>query len=172
MRTTARAPTALAKRWTVRIDGLPLPLSMRATTLWVVPMRAATSPCVKPACVRAAISSRKYAAAALRQMSTGVQLVPPLRCKRLTANNAKPIAPTPKACSASSSPSLARARQRNRKPRTGQRPCPRPVPGQELPADPEAVSLMRGALARSVTTPPASTLDSHQLALAQTPCHG
>ena len=45
MRTTARAPTALAKRWTVRMDGVPLPLSMRATTLWVVPMRAATSPC-------------------------------------------------------------------------------------------------------------------------------
>ena len=59
MRTTARAPTALAKRWTVRIDGVPLPLSMRATTLWVVPMRAATSPCVRPACVRAAISSGK-----------------------------------------------------------------------------------------------------------------
>jgi len=35
MRTTARAPTALAKRWTVRMDGVPLPLSMRATTLWV-----------------------------------------------------------------------------------------------------------------------------------------
>jgi hypothetical protein len=58
MRTTARAPTALAKRWTVRMDGVPLPLSMRATTLWVVPMRAATSPCVRPAFVRAAISSR------------------------------------------------------------------------------------------------------------------
>ncbi len=29
----------------------------------------------------------------------------PLRCKPLTANNARPIAPTPKACSASSSPS-------------------------------------------------------------------
>ena len=41
MRTTARAPTALAKPWTVRMDGVPLPLSMRATTLWVVPMRAA-----------------------------------------------------------------------------------------------------------------------------------
>jgi hypothetical protein len=41
MRTTARAPTALAKRWTVRMDGVPLPLSMRVTTLWVVPMRAA-----------------------------------------------------------------------------------------------------------------------------------
>ena len=26
MRTTARAPTALAKRWTVRMDGVPLPL--------------------------------------------------------------------------------------------------------------------------------------------------
>ena len=58
MRTAARAPTALAKRWTVRKDGIPLPLSMRATTLWVVPMRAATSPCVRPAFVRAAISSR------------------------------------------------------------------------------------------------------------------
>ncbi len=58
IRTTARAPTALAKRCTVRMDGVPLPLSMRATTLWVVPMRAATSPCVRPACVRAAISSR------------------------------------------------------------------------------------------------------------------
>ena len=57
-RTTARAPTALAKRWTVRMDGVPLPLSMRATTLWVVLMRAATSPCVRPAFVRAAISSR------------------------------------------------------------------------------------------------------------------
>ena len=33
----------LAKRWTIRMDGVPLPLSMRATTLWVVPMRAATS---------------------------------------------------------------------------------------------------------------------------------
>ena len=33
IRTTARAPTALAKRWTVRMDGVPLPLSMRATTL-------------------------------------------------------------------------------------------------------------------------------------------
>ena len=43
MRTTAGAPTALAKRWTVRMDGVPLPLSMRATTLWVVPMRAAIS---------------------------------------------------------------------------------------------------------------------------------
>jgi hypothetical protein len=40
IRTTARAPTALAKRCTVRMDGVPLPLSMRATTLWVVPMRA------------------------------------------------------------------------------------------------------------------------------------
>jgi len=58
MRTTARAPTARANRWTVRMDGVPLPLSMRATTLWVVPMRAATSPCVRPAFVRAAISSR------------------------------------------------------------------------------------------------------------------
>jgi hypothetical protein len=58
MRAKARAPTALAKRWTVRMDGVPLLLSMRATTLWVVPMRAATSPCVRPACVRAAISSR------------------------------------------------------------------------------------------------------------------
>ena len=47
MRTTARAPTALAKRWTVRTDGVPLPLSMRATTLWVV-----------PALIRAAISAR------------------------------------------------------------------------------------------------------------------
>ena len=34
MRTAARAPTALAKRWTVRMDGVPLPPSMRATTLW------------------------------------------------------------------------------------------------------------------------------------------
>jgi DNA-binding phage protein len=58
MRTTARAPTALAKRWTVRMDGVPLPLSMRAITLWVVPMRAATSPCVRPAFIRAAIGSR------------------------------------------------------------------------------------------------------------------
>jgi len=58
IRTTARAPTAWAKRWTVRMDGVPLQLSMRATTLWVVPMRAATSPWVRPACVRAAISSR------------------------------------------------------------------------------------------------------------------
>jgi hypothetical protein len=33
MRTTARTPTAWAKRWTVRMDGVPLPLSMRATTL-------------------------------------------------------------------------------------------------------------------------------------------
>ncbi|MEY2781815.1 MAG: hypothetical protein RL307_1519 [Pseudomonadota bacterium] len=58
MRTTARAPTALAKRWTVRKDGIPLPLSMRATTLWVVPMSAATSPCVSPAWrLRAAINS-------------------------------------------------------------------------------------------------------------------
>ena len=30
MRTTARAPTALAKRWTVRMDGEPLPLSDHA----------------------------------------------------------------------------------------------------------------------------------------------
>jgi hypothetical protein len=58
MRTTARAPTALAKRWTVRMDGVPLPLSMRATTLWVVPIRAATTHLVRPAWVRAAISSR------------------------------------------------------------------------------------------------------------------
>ena len=54
IRTTARAPTALAKRFTVRLDGVPLPPSMRATTLWVVPMRAATTPGVRPACVRAA----------------------------------------------------------------------------------------------------------------------
>ena len=32
MRTTAGAPTALAKRWTVRMDGVPLPLSMRASS--------------------------------------------------------------------------------------------------------------------------------------------
>jgi hypothetical protein len=67
MLTTARAPKALAKRWTVRMDGVPLPLSMRATTLWVVPMSAATSPCVRPAFVRAAISSDwKYLLAQLQ----------------------------------------------------------------------------------------------------------
>jgi len=44
MRTMARTPTALAKRWTVRMEGMPLALSMRATTLWVVPMLAATTP--------------------------------------------------------------------------------------------------------------------------------
>ena len=40
MRTTAHAPTALAKRWTVRIDGVPLPLSMRATTLCVLRLKS------------------------------------------------------------------------------------------------------------------------------------
>jgi hypothetical protein len=36
MRTTAGTRTALAKRWTVRRDSVPLPLWVRATTLWVV----------------------------------------------------------------------------------------------------------------------------------------
>lgn len=36
MRITARAPTALAKRWTVRLDGVPLLLSMRASKLCIV----------------------------------------------------------------------------------------------------------------------------------------
>ena len=38
--------------------------------------------------------------------------------------------------------------------------------------DVETVRVMRGALARSFTKPPASAFDSPQLALAQTPCHG
>jgi len=48
------APPPHWQNFTVRLDGVPLPPSMRATTLWVVPMRAATTPGVRPACVRAA----------------------------------------------------------------------------------------------------------------------
>ena len=40
---------------------------------------------------------------------------------------------------------------------------------QSIPSPERA---MRGAQATSFTKPPASTLDSPQLALAQTPCHG
>lgn len=40
------------------MKGVPFALSMRAIVLWVMPMLAAISPCVKPACVRAEISSR------------------------------------------------------------------------------------------------------------------
>jgi hypothetical protein len=53
------------------MDGVPLPLSMRATTLWVVPMSAVTSPCVRPACVRAAISSRASSNSALARHRLG-----------------------------------------------------------------------------------------------------
>jgi hypothetical protein len=37
----------LLKSFTVRMDGVPLPLSMCTITLWVVPFRATTLPCIR-----------------------------------------------------------------------------------------------------------------------------
>ena len=161
------------------MDGVPLPLSMRATTLWVVPMRAVTSPlrqarfhtrcnqfreeialgttannCIKlqpsgshmkkittpndPAhhiavfqetTIRRVWHNEEWWFAIVdvvgvltdsadprqyikKMRSRDPELdanwgttCTPLHCKLPTANSARPTAPTPKACSASSSPS-------------------------------------------------------------------